>query len=239
MAPDRDKASSQSRPINQSISNRSSYPFSPPRPQDCKEIRKCRSPDSTGSDDHRKLLLSGRLFLKKKKKPIVATLELSLPPNYRFTWTGTHLTPAKANPGGRLHGRGNAACRQSVELRPISTRVHNRQRFCWNLLLTNNLLPMEPEALPVPPDFFYACPGPTSPKLYVVVRGGTGRSRTQQMQPSLLPADRPLAIAHIPARSSVINEVTTASTAWDRPVSKRRGNIGANFQLTPRASPTR
>jgi sugar lactone lactonase YvrE len=157
--------------------------------------------------------------------PIVATLGTLAAANYSFTFgTGTlTITPA-SNPGVGFAGRAMAGVQPvvgaAVYLYAAGTTGNGS---AGTSLLTNNLLTDGAGAFTVPAG--YACPAAAS-QLYVVVRGGQVGAAAN----AAIALATPIGVCNQLASGAqfVINEVTTAATAWGlAQFLSAGGNIGA------------
>jgi hypothetical protein len=159
--------------------------------------------------------------------PIVATLGTLAAGNYSFTFgTGTlTITPAASNPGVSFGGTAKAGSQPvvgaTVQVYAAGTSGNGS---AGTVLLTNILMTDGAGAFTVPAG--YACPAASS-QLYIVVRGGHLGASVDN--PAVALATAVGACNQLAAGSQfVINEVTTAATAWGlSQFISAGGNIGA------------
>ncbi|HEX3966778.1 MAG TPA: MBG domain-containing protein [Edaphobacter sp.] len=158
--------------------------------------------------------------------PITATLGTLAAANYTFTFgTGTlTITPAASNPGAGFSGIAKAGTRSvvgaTVQLYAAGT---SGDGSTGTSLLSSALTTNAGGTFTVPPG--YACPAASS-QLYLVVRGGQAEAT---VNPALTLAT-PIGACNQLASGAqfVINEVTTAATAWGlSQFLSPGGNIGA------------
>jgi len=164
--------------------------------------------------------------------PIVATLGTLAAANYSFTFgTGTlTITPANSNPGVGFTGRAMAGTQPIdgaiVQLYAAGTTGNGS---AGTALLTTLLATDASGAFTVPAG--YACPAADS-QLYVIIRAGQIGTAANNNAIVLATAIGPC--NQIAASSQfVINEVTTAATAWGlAQFITAGGNIGATATNT-------
>jgi sugar lactone lactonase YvrE len=158
--------------------------------------------------------------------PIAATLGTLAATNYSFTFgTGTlTITPAAANPGVGFAGRAmagkNPIAGATVQLYAAGTTGNGS---AGTALLSSTLTTDAAGAFTVPGG--YGCPAVNS-QLYVVARGGQVGTAAN----AAIALAAPIGACNQPASGAqfVINEVTTAATAWGlAQFMTAGGNIGA------------
>jgi len=158
--------------------------------------------------------------------PIAATLGTLAAVNYSFMFgTGTlTITPAASNPGVSFTGTAKAGTQPvvgaTVQLYAAGTTGNGSP---GTSLLSSTLTTDAAGAFTVPAG--YACPAATS-QLYIVVRGGQVGAAAN----SAITLATPIGACNQVASSAqfVINEVTTAATAWGlSQFLSAGGNIGA------------
>jgi hypothetical protein len=163
--------------------------------------------------------------------PIVATIGTLAATNYSFTFgTGTlTITPAASNPGVGFTGRAMAGTQPvigaTVQLYAAGTTGNGSAGIT---LLASPLTTDAAGAFSVPAG--YACPTPTS-QLYVIVRSGQVAASFN----AAIALAAPIGACNQLASGSqfVINEITTAATAWGlAQFMTDGGNIGATATNT-------
>ena len=163
--------------------------------------------------------------------PIAATVGTLAAANYSFTvGTGTlTITPAASNPGVGFSGRAMAGTQPvvgaTIQLYAAGTSGNGS---AGTVLLTNTLITDGAGAFTVPSG--YACPAASS-QLYIVARGGRVGAATN----AAIALATPIGACNQLASGSqfVVNEVTTAATAWGlAQFSSPGGNIGATATNT-------
>ena len=157
--------------------------------------------------------------------PITATLGTLAVANYSFTFgTGTlTITPA-SNPGASFTGRAMAGAQPvvgaTVQVYAAGTTGNGS---AGTALLTNTLTTDGAGAFTVPAG--YACPA-TASQLYIIVRGGQVGTAAN----AAIALATPIGACNqlVSGAQFVINEVTTAATAWGlAQFLSAGGNIGA------------